>query len=214
MYIHVCCLIGPDSVLTLRFILLHHQCWDLQRLNECMHCLHAASQASNAQTYKWNTKWNLNLHQGWIRNVERLSFYIIFANKEIIFSRTLFCCTFKKKKTCSTETYFGNIMSLHQGECLIDSVKLCAEVHFWPKCQMDLAYFQSYDCVWFHHIYQRAKGNYLISSRCNNHPPGLRRRKRLQSASPSPGAPASLLPTSISTSQRCCLPHHLRNLLL
>lgn len=38
-------------------------------------------------------------------------------------------------------------MSLHQGECLIDSVKLCAEVHFWPKCQMDLAYFQSYDCV-------------------------------------------------------------------
>lgn len=38
-------------------------------------------------------------------------------------------------------------MFLHQGECLIDFVKLCAEVHFWPKCQMDLAYFQSYDCV-------------------------------------------------------------------
>lgn len=80
-----------------------------------MHCLHAASQASNAQTYKWNTKWNLNLHQGWIRNVERLSFYIIFANKEIIFSRTLFVAHLKKKKRAQPKHILATLCPFIRG---------------------------------------------------------------------------------------------------
>lgn len=60
MCIHVCYLIGADSVLTLWFILLHHQCWDSQRRSDCVCCLCLCMtlEACNMQIeWWWDVHW-------------------------------------------------------------------------------------------------------------------------------------------------------------
>lgn len=120
------------------------------------------------------------------------------------------------KEECTTETDFWNMMNCYQGGCMQDFVKRSAEVFLQLRCQMDLAYFWGYDCSIS--SYLPTSLNYLISSCCNNNPPNpdlpSKSPEEGSTASQCPSASASLLPTSMSTSQLYYLPHHLHNLLL
>lgn len=70
MCIHVCYLIGADSVLTLWFILLHHQCWDSQRWSDCVCCL---CLCMTLEAFDVQIEWRWDVHRKWV-----VFFFLLF----------------------------------------------------------------------------------------------------------------------------------------